>query len=59
MLESDQFEGTHEGIEMSLEQYDEFLKIHGSTALSFIEKQQEEIKNTNLFLLAKAGILRL
>lgn len=55
MLESDQFEGTHEGIEMSLEQYDEFLKIHGSTALSFIEKQQEEIKNTNLFLLAKAG----
>jgi len=55
MLENDQFEGTHEGIEMSLEQYDEFLQIHGITALDLIEQAQQEIKNTNLLLLAKAG----
>lgn len=55
MLENDRFEGTHEGIEMSLEQYDYFMQEHGVEALKQVEAIQKKLKGSNLTALAKAG----
>lgn len=55
MLENDRFEGTHEGIEMSLEQYDYFMQEHGVEALKQVEAIQKKLKGSNLTALAQAG----